>query len=80
MTAYFLDTSALVKRYVVEQGSAWVTALTDSAAGHELWICSITRVEILAALQRQVRMGGLSAQQATAAAEGLLVDDPNNHP
>lgn len=34
MALYFLDTSALVKRYVAESGSAWVMALCDPASGH----------------------------------------------
>ena len=34
MSAYFLDTSALAKRYVVETGSAWMTSLKDADAGH----------------------------------------------
>ncbi len=28
VVAYFLDTSALVKRYVPEKGTAWIQALT----------------------------------------------------
>jgi len=28
VTAYFLDSSALVKRYVIETGTAWVRSLT----------------------------------------------------
>jgi predicted nucleic acid-binding protein len=34
MSNYFLDTSALVKRYLVEVGSAWVIRLTESVAGN----------------------------------------------
>ena len=29
MTTYFLDTSAIVKRYVLEQGQAWILSLCD---------------------------------------------------
>ncbi len=28
VTAYFLDTSALLKRYVSEKGTAWIQSLT----------------------------------------------------
>ena len=31
MTDYFLDASALIKRYLVEQGTRWTVSLTDSA-------------------------------------------------
>ncbi len=34
MTTYYADSSALVKRYVTEMGSAWVKTLCDPAAGH----------------------------------------------
>ena len=29
MAAYFLDTSAILKRYVLEAGSAWLRSLVD---------------------------------------------------
>ena len=34
--SYYLDTSALGKRYVSEIGSAWIHALTASTTGHAL--------------------------------------------
>ena len=42
MPAYFFDTSALVKRYAVEQGSDWVRATADDRAS-DIYIASITR-------------------------------------
>ena len=33
MAVYFFDSSALVKRYAQETGSAWVEILTDPQAG-----------------------------------------------
>lgn len=50
----YLDASALVKRYVAEQGSEDVAALI--AASSFLVTNIITRVEVAAALQRAVRM------------------------
>jgi predicted nucleic acid-binding protein len=67
MAVTFLDTSGLVKRYVLEKGSQWVTGLTDLAGGNDCWISSITPVELLAALYFRVRTGNLilaSAQYA----------------
>ena len=66
MAAYFFDSSALVKRYVNETGSGWVQALTDSAAGHEIYVARITTVEVIAALVRRIRAGSLNAQAAVA--------------
>jgi len=67
MSAFFLDTSALAKRYVVEAGSSWVTALTESASGNSCWISSVTPVELLAGFYRRVRVGALTFAQAQMA-------------
>jgi predicted nucleic acid-binding protein len=67
MAAYFLDTSALAKRYVVEAGSGWVTTLTESASGNSCWISSVTPVELLAGFYRRVRVGALTLVQAQLA-------------
>ncbi|MFN8511395.1 MAG: type II toxin-antitoxin system VapC family toxin [Thermomicrobiales bacterium] len=61
MSHYFLDSSALLKRYVVEPGSRWIRALTSPAVGHELFVAAIVRVEAVSALARRRREGRLSA-------------------
>lgn len=55
MAVYFFDSSALVKRYVQEIGSAWVIGLTDKQAQNPIYIAGITVVEITAAMARRVR-------------------------
>lgn len=60
MAAYYFDSSALVKRYVSEIGTHWVMALTDPAAGHQIYAASITAVEVISALTRQAKSGNLS--------------------
>lgn len=60
VNAYFLDSSALVKRYVPEAGSAWVQAIADVPIGNLLIISRITWVEVLSALARRQREGSLS--------------------
>ena len=42
MADYFLDTSALVKRHVVEVGSAWVRSLVGAKPAHDLYIARVT--------------------------------------
>jgi predicted nucleic acid-binding protein len=42
----YLDSSAVVKRYVAEIGSAWVQGLTAPAAGNRSWIAAVTGVEV----------------------------------
>lgn len=57
MAAYFLDSSALVKRYVIETGTARVRRLTHRQAGHVIFVARITAVEVTAAVARR-RKGG----------------------
>lgn len=64
MPIYFLDSSALVKRYVNEIGSAWILELFDSALGNEVFVAAITGVEIIAAITRRARSGSISAADA----------------
>jgi hypothetical protein len=54
---YFLDTSALVKRYVAEKGSTWVNSLLPAG----FIVATITYVEVASAFTRRVRGGTLSA-------------------
>jgi len=64
--AYFLDTSALVKRNARESGTAWVRDLTRSDSPHDLYIARISIVEMVAAITRRERGGHLTAAQAAA--------------
>jgi predicted nucleic acid-binding protein len=64
VAAYFLDTSTVVKRYVLEIGTPWVQALANPAAGHFLFVARITDVEMTAALARRRRLGSLSPAEA----------------
>ena len=63
---YFLDSSALIKRYVVEIGSPWIKTLTDSATGNSLLLVRITWVEVLSAFARRQREGSINAAEVTA--------------
>jgi uncharacterized protein len=64
VAAYFLDSSALLKRYLSEIGTAWVQSLTAKASGNILLISRITSVEILSAIARRHREGSLTLEQA----------------
>jgi len=63
---YFLDSSALIKRYVVEIGSPWIKTITDSQTGNSLLLVRITWVEVLSAFARRQREGGLTAAEVAA--------------
>ena len=60
MATYFLDSSAVVKRYFPEQGHRWTVALCDDAQGHELYIAQSALVEVVAALCRREREGSIT--------------------
>src|SRR5438067_7226753 len=53
MAAYYLDTSALVKRYTREHGSTWLVSPTARRAGHDLYTVRLTGPEAIAALHAQ---------------------------
>ena len=64
-TAYFVDSSALVKRYVLETGSAWVRSITRRRSSTDIFIALITAVEVTSAIARR-RGVTLSAAQASS--------------
>jgi len=66
MGAYYLDSSALVKRYVQERGTGWVSTLTSVRSGHEIFVALVTGVEVVSAVARQARAGRFSPQDASA--------------
>ncbi|HET7087870.1 MAG TPA: type II toxin-antitoxin system VapC family toxin [Anaerolineae bacterium] len=55
MADYYLDASALVKRYATEPGSAHILAITDVAAGNAVILAEITLVEVASALAGKQR-------------------------
>ena len=55
MSVYFFDTSALVKRYVAETGSTWVSHVTHPKSGHKIFIAAITAVGVVSAIMKKVR-------------------------
>jgi hypothetical protein len=68
MSRYYIDSSALVKRYVTEVGTTWVQALADPSVGNILVSTTLTRIEVAAALASRHRMsGGLSRAERDGA-------------
>jgi predicted nucleic acid-binding protein len=74
LAVFFLDSSALVKRYLSETGSAWVESLFDVAAGHTIFIAAVTGVEIVAAITRRARGGTIPPPDAASACVQLRAD------
>jgi hypothetical protein len=61
---YFFDSSALVKRYVDEDGSGWVRAITAPAALNDINVARVTGAEVLAAITKRQRGGDIPAPDA----------------
>jgi len=74
MAVYYLDTSALVKRYAQEPGTAWILDLTDIAAENDLYTVRVTGPEMIAALFRKARTGEVSPGEARRSAENFRED------
>lgn len=73
MSTFFLDASALAKRYLTENGRAWVRSLIDPSGEHVIVVAEITRVEVAAALAaRHCAPGGLSRVQRDRSVALLL--------
>jgi len=73
MTDYFLDTSALVKRYVQEVGTAWVVEATTQSSSY-LHIPRVTGPELMAALTRKISRGEVAPGDAQRAAVNFRSD------
>ena len=72
MTQCFLDSSALIKRYVVEPGTPWIRSLTIRGSGNTIIIAQITQIEIVSGASRRAREGTLPTR--TVRAVRLLID------
>jgi uncharacterized protein len=62
--AYFLDSSALLKRYVPEMGTAWIQSIADPQNQNLLIVAHIDWVEIGSAVARRKREGNISNSHA----------------
>lgn len=56
-TVYFLDSSAVVKRYVEEVGTRWIEDLCDPSGGSAVVLSQISLVEVAAAFASKYRRG-----------------------
>jgi uncharacterized protein len=64
VTTFFVDSSALAKRYLTEIGSKWVLSWVEPGAGHVILVSELALVEIQSLLARRVREG--TVQQPAA--------------
>lgn len=74
MAAYFIDSSALAKRYVSETGTPWMQAMADPASGNSLYVARLTLVDLVAAVSRRRKSGHLTPADAAAVLSDVRAD------
>jgi uncharacterized protein len=67
MVSYFFDTSALIKRYITEAGTAQVRLMTQQSSGNRTFVAQVTPIELASALARRERESTISARTRRAA-------------
>jgi predicted nucleic acid-binding protein len=65
MPSYFFDSSALAKVFLAETGTEWMREVISTTENR--FIASITGVEVVSAIARRQRTGGLSDNAAAMA-------------
>jgi predicted nucleic acid-binding protein len=74
VTTYYLDTSALVKRYVDEVGSNWLRAMLTADPAPAVIVVHLTIVEMTSALMRRMREGLLDLEEYTQLQNAFRAD------
>ena len=74
MSHYYLDASALVKRYVGETGSDWLQAIIAPSRTLLLFTSRMTIVEVVSAFARRLRDGSLTTEEFAAAHDAFRAD------
>ncbi|HEY6350566.1 MAG TPA: type II toxin-antitoxin system VapC family toxin [Candidatus Angelobacter sp.] len=62
---YYLDTSALVKLYVREQGTERMLQLASNLNGDSFAVLALSEVEVRSAIRRRERAGDIDSKAAT---------------
>lgn len=74
MSIYYLDASAVVKRYVNEVGSAWMRAISAPALSPILFTSRMTVAEVISAFARRLRDGSLTTAEFSLARDTFRSD------
>jgi predicted nucleic acid-binding protein len=73
LSLFFVDTSALAKRYIAEVGSVWLQSWIDPNAGNTILVSEIVVTEMQSLFARRVREG-LPVSQGNSAKLTFLRD------
>ena len=79
MECFFVDTSALVKKYVSELGSPWMQSVSCPTTTSHICIARITIVELIAGVSRRSRGGTLTQGDAQVAISNFRRHIPSHY-
>jgi predicted nucleic acid-binding protein len=79
MAFYFLDSSAIVKRYFQEPGHEWIETLHDPAQGHGLYIAQAALVEVVASICRKAREQNMPREERDSTIDDFRRDVQNTY-
>jgi uncharacterized protein len=79
VSTFFVDTSALAKRYLVETGSNWVLSWIEPPANNVIVISELAFVEMRSLLARRVRESVLRVVDANALRNDFLLHANNEY-
>ncbi|HJT35388.1 MAG TPA: type II toxin-antitoxin system VapC family toxin [Pirellulales bacterium] len=82
MRSFFLDGSALAKRYAPETGSALIDFILDNVAEHHIFLLNVGAAEVVSVLIRKRNAGALSVadyNQAIVELESEIIRSPAKH-
>jgi len=76
MAAYFFDTSALVKSYISEIGTAWTRSIVNDE-DNVIHVASLTQVEVISGLTRRLNRGDITQAEFDAGCKDSKIDMAN---
>lgn len=62
MTDFYVDSSALLKRHVRENGTDWIRTIVEPTTGNVIMTARLSAVEIFSALNRRRREANINTQ------------------
>jgi predicted nucleic acid-binding protein len=71
---YYLDASALVKRYVDEAGSDWVRQIAAPGRDSGVFVSQMVILEVISAFARRMREGSLAPLEFATVRDALWAD------
>ena len=74
MSCYFFESTAFAKLFVQEQGTDALIRLMEAVEDNRKLISASTPLEVYAAVRRRERVGGISADDASAALDILRME------